>query len=884
MRDKLFNYLANTIIKKPKTILIITALVTIVLLLFSFNLNLELSWVGLAPKGDPSQTEFRKIVDNYPSASKMYVTVEDKGGDLESAAKIAAENLEKLQYVKRVDYRVNMDYLLDNGLLLYESDNLNNITDILKNPNLTGFITNLNDLYEKEYKGNSSGIEDDKQEMVRTLRGLDYFLQLADRSLTQNIKSEEMDKGVKRLLVGDPYLSSIKGDTLLMTVQPTFGALDYNKLKPGVGAIAEELKKIEKEYPGFKYGLTGMHVIARDEMESTTRDSTLAMIIGLILVLIILIAAFKMWLSPLLAAVPLIVGIIWDMGLTSIFIGRLNIFTVFTAAMLIGLGIDFSVHILSGFTEARSKDYSLEDSVHFTLEKVGPGILTGALTTAAAFFTLTISSLGFLVELGLIMGMGILSIMLAVFLILPALLFLRDGSKSSTVKKGNYPVIGKIAGWSRKWRYPVLAIVLLILIFSAWQGTMVDFYLSIKKIEPEGLESIKVMDDIADKFNMSNDAVLYTTDNLKKTYQLAEEIKDQPQVERVSAITEYLPPSDIQQQRLKNLTAVNQMLKRRPGYQKTDINNLITQLKRLENNLIEIGQLSYMSGIDEVVNVTDKITGLPGNPGILSNFISKLEAEKYQQQKLNDFVSSFYDSFSENSGKMEIKSELTVNDLPADIKSQFISADGSSYLNSVYAKGNLWDRIKKPFGSRFIHMLREKVPRVTGTPIFMRVLYDQVSKEVTEAVFLIAVTLLLLLFFHFRSFKEAFIAFLPLISALTVTMGLIKILNVNLDIFSVLAFPLIIGIGIDDGVHVIHRLNISDQDMQTVFSSVGRAILLTTLTTMASFGSLMIAQYQAIYRLGVTLFIGVAFCFIMTLIIIPALLTNKNKINESEEN
>jgi len=888
MRDKLFKYLANKIIEKPKFILIITSIITIILLLFSLNLRLELSWVGLAPKGDPSQAEFQKIMDNYPSVSKMSVTVEDKNGAPEEAARIAAERLQKLKYVKRVDYKLNSDYLLNNGLLLYKTDDLNKGTDILKDANFTAFLKNLNDLYEKEYRGNSDSIEDDKEEMVSSLRGLAYFLHSADSSLTNNISRDEMDKAVKRLLIGDPYLRSIKGDTLLMTVQPSFGSLDFEKLQPGVGAIYAELKKIEKDYPGFKYGLTGMHVIARDELVSTTRDSTLAMIIGLILVLIILITAFKMWVSPLLAAVPLLVGIIWDMGLTSIVIGRLNIFTVFTAAMLIGLGIDFSVHILSGFTEARSEGLSPAESVRFTLEKVGPGILTGALTTAAAFFTLTISSLGFLVELGFIMGMGILSIMLAVFLILPVLLYLRDRGKKegeiSVLKKGNYPLIGKIAAWSRKNRYAVLALLLIIIIFSAWQGTKVDFYLNLKKIEPKGLESIKVMDDIADKFNLSNDALLYTTNNLDKTYQLAEEIKDQPQVERVSTITDYLPPADIQQQRLKNLIPINQMLKNRAAYQKINIENLITQLNRLDDNLIEIGQLSYMSGIDEIVNITDQITGLPGEAGILTNIITKLEDKNFQEQRLNNFVSGFYDSFSRNSTQMEVSRGITVNDLPQDIKSQFISEDGRSYLTAVYAKGNLWDRIKGPFGSSFIHMMREKVPQVTGMPVFMRVLYDQVSTEVIEVLFLIGITLFILLLLHFQSFKEAFIAFLPLISSLTITMGIIKVLNVNLDIFSVLAFPLIIGIGIDDGVHVIHRLNTSDENMQTVFSSVGRAILLTTLTTMASFGSLMTAEYQAIYRMGVTLFVGVALCFIMTVILIPVFLEKGNNVDESEEN
>lgn len=884
MREKLFNWLAITVIKKPKRILIVAGIITVMMFIFAANLNLELSWMGLVPKGDPSQAEFEKILANYPSVSKIYVTVEDKGNNPELAAQIAAEDLERLEYVKSVNYKFNTDYMLDKGLLLDKTEDIDNISKLLGDPNLTGFVTNLNDIYEKEYKGNSSGIEDDQKELASTLRGLSYFFQTADHSLTGNISDNEMSLAVKRLLTGDPYFRSVKGDTILMTVQPTFGVLDYKKLDPGIEAISSELKLLEEEHSGFKYGLTGMHVVARDEMLSTEKDSIWAMILGLVLVLTILIAAFKMWLSPLLAAIPLIIGIIWDMGLTSIFIGRLNIFTVFAAAMLIGLGIDFSVHILSGFTEARSEGLTPEEAIHFTLEKVGPGIFTGALTTAAAFFVLTISSLGFLGELGVIMGTGILTTMLAVFFILPVLLYLRTRKNGNRgiVKKGNYPVIGAIAGWSRKWRFVVLAVVLVVIIFSVWQGSKVDIYLSLQKIEPKGLESIKVMDQISDRFNMSNDALFYTSEDLNKTYQLAEEIKDQAQVESVNTITDYLPPADIQQKRLQNLTAVNQMLSHLPAYYNLNKSELITQLRRLNDNLIEIGQLSFMSGIDEVVNVTDQITGLPGEPGILPGLITKLENNKYRQQRLINFTGAFYENFKQISSGMKVEKQVTLNDLPSDIKVQFLSADGKSYLTAVYAKGDLWGKIKKPFGENFIHMIRDQVPQVTGTPLFMRVLYDQVSEEVAKAAVLIGITLFLLLLVHFRSFKEAFIAFLPLISALAITLGLLKISGINLDIFSVLAFPLIIGIGIDDGVHVIHRLNITNEKMQTVFSSVGRAILLTTLTTMASFGSLMIAKYQGIYRLGVTLFIGVGLCFIMTVLLIPVFLKSNNGKSDKE--
>lgn len=163
----------------------------------------------------------------------------------------------------------------------------------------------------------------------------------------------------------------------------------------------------------------------------------------------------------------------------------------------------------------------------------------------------------------------------------------------------------------------------------------------------------------------------------------------------------------------------------------------------------------------------------------------------------------------------------------------------------------------------------DKIPRAKGSPIFMRVLYDTLKGEVPRDLLAVTAIVLLLLLIHFRLVKLIVIAIIPLLSALIATLGMVNLLGIQLDIFSVLAFPLIIGIGIDDGVHIIHHLKNNKTGLGVVFSSVGLAILLTTITTMASFGSLMIADYRGIFRMGVTVFIGVAFCFIFTLLLIP---------------
>jgi predicted RND superfamily exporter protein len=87
-----------------------------------------------------------------------------------------------------------------------------------------------------------------------------------------------------------------------------------------------------------------------------------------------------------------------------------------------------------------------------------------------------------------------------------------------------------------------------------------------------------------------------------------------------------------------------------------------------------------------------------------------------------------------------------------------------------------------------------------------------------------------------------------------------------------LSILLIIGIGIDDGVHILHHYKTGVKKINYLFSSVGKAILMTTLTTVLGFGSLMFSSYRGIASLGAALSIGVLYAFIMTVIVLPILI------------
>jgi len=128
-----------------------------------------------------------------------------------------------------------------------------------------------------------------------------------------------------------------------------------------------------------------------------------------------------------------------------------------------------------------------------------------------------------------------------------------------------------------------------------------------------------------------------------------------------------------------------------------------------------------------------------------------------------------------------------------------------------------------------------------------------------------AVVVLLLI--DFKNPLLAFMAMVPLIAGTAWMAGLTKLAGMKLNFNNVIALPLIIGIGIDDGVHLIHRYRVEGGGgVRTIFANTGKAILLTSLTTMIGFGSLIFMTHRGMASMGTVLTIGIGSCFITTLL------------------
>ena len=210
-------------------------------------------------------------------------------------------------------------------------------------------------------------------------------------------------------------------------------------------------------------------------------------------------------------------------------------------------------------------------------------------------------------------------------------------------------------------------------------------------------------------------------------------------------------------------------------------------------------------------------------------------------------------------------------DLPESILDRYSNERRDQFLISVFPAGNVW--ADAPFLKRFVGDLERVSDRATGMPPVFRALIEVIGQDGQKAVLLTLGIVFLLLWVDFRSPGYALMAMIPLAAGVFWMVGLMKLSGMQLTVMNVMGLPMILGIGIDDGVHIVHRWQAEGKGkLRVIFSSTGKAVLLTSLTTMLAFGSLVFSIWRGFAHLGGALFLGVGACFLTTVLFLSGII------------
>lgn len=725
------------------------------------------------------------------------------------------------------------------------------------------------------------------------------------------------------------YLMNETGKVGFLKTRPVQQEQDFNGATRSIDRLRELIAETAPQHRSVNIVATGIPVLESDEMRRSQSDMIRASLISFVGVGILLLTGFRGWRHPLLAMLMLAIAMCWAFGYTTVVVGHLNILSVSFAAILIGLGIDFAIHYLARYLEIRHEhpDESLLDSLGDSSAGVGVGIVTAAITTALAFLCATFTDFLGVAELGIIAGGGVILCAAATFLVLPALVAAAD--RGVAPQQLPTPFQGDaLRNTIRSWPKSVALLSIAIVVAFGSQGieledgrlrSRVGYDYNLLNLQAEGLESVAVQERIfhnASGQDRPGQGSLLFAVSIADTPAQARELRDRflelPTVHHVEELATRLPetPSEQTQLLVQGYQALLARLPNElpatpiinPNIVGMSFENLLNELPAFRSSFARQAEAS----IDRLLDRLDPLE-LNDQSRVLMEFQQRTTAALLGQfRQLSEVADS---------------EPVTIDDLPAELTSRFVSAQGQ-WLLQIYPRVPVWDI--EPL-DRFVQDVRSVDPDATGTPLQNFEASQQIMQSYQFAAIyaLAAVSFVLLIDFlgprpalqtvlpsivitacigaaliatrgeldwmillgsfmslilslaltiNWRSVAFTLLTLLPPIAGALLMYGVMALLHVDFNPANLIVLPLILGIGVDDGVHVLHDFRTQRDDYRMSPSTIN-AIVLTSLTSMIGFGSMMLAAHRGLYSLGMVLVIGVGSCLFVSLVLLPALLT-----------
>lgn len=619
--------------------------------------------------------------------------------------------------------------------------------------------------------------------------------------------------------------------------------------------IAQVGDRYRQSFPQLKIGLTGLPVMENDEMRASQASMLEASLLSLAGVACLFVAGFGGLRHPLLTVAALLLAMAWSFGYITLSIGHLNILSIAFGVILIGLGIDFGVHYVARYLQLHRSARSSGEALVETASTVGPGILTGAVTTAIAFFAAGLTEFTGVAELGIIAGGGILLCCLAAMVVLPGMIQLADARRSHRV----LPAPIDIHGWlGPLFRRPVLLLAVTLAATATLSLGMSRLWYdhNLLNLQPDGLESVELEKKLLSESDQSVWFALSIAASREELLWRKAQFLELPSVERVEEIASLFPADHGQkgpiiQQIYRRLDDLPEGPPQIPGTAPVELGLVLARAQSLL-----VGDPASVRTVRQLEQIRHVLRQTPAD-GCWSRL------SDFQQRTAGDLLSRLHTLRT-----MANPEPPRLSDLPEGLVTRFVG-QSNKYLLKIYSKADIWDMDAM---RQFVRQVRSVDARATGNPLQTYFASLQMKRSYEQAAWYALAAILIVLYLDFRSLGYTLLAMVPLGLGMLQLFGILGLLDIPLNPANMIVLPLILGIGIDDGVHVVHDFR-RQRGRYRMSPSTASAVLITSLTTMVGFGSLMIASHRGLQSLGRVLTIGVSCCLFTSLVMLPAVLT-----------
>ncbi len=825
-------------------------LITLLLVLGSIYLGSKLSLDGdvlsLLPKDNRPINTFKQALRDFGGLDYLLVVVEARKGqsaeDLQEFADLLSAQLQKIPAIRYVEHRIDTSgplfgFFRRNEILFLPPKKL---------PELAAKLTDT--AIRQRVEDNAQQLAGPSSFLVKKLLEEDPFW-ISPLLLQEVLRS----KGPLKVDLESGYYLSRDGTALLLIAKPARPAQDVDFSRELLSQARRAVAQAAREFggqetadsaagpaaeggdahaaPEVEFG--GGYVIALEDSllikNDMVRNGTLSffVIVGLYWFCYRRVGAI------MYSSVPLVVGQFLTLAVAYLVLRHLNSATIGFFAMLMGLGTDFTIVMYARYVEERQAGRPLAEALSLMMGATAFGVFTGAITSAGTFYAMCVTEYKGLWDFGFLVGTGILLCLVAILFLLPAMIAWNEGRpRRRDISERLYLHsfgIQRVMTWSTRHPWPVVAGSVLVTAGAGYLALHMEFSDSVQELRSTSNRGIQVQETIARKFGASFNPMMVIC--------------------RGADADAVLQKNDEANRKLDRFVANGTLL----GYE-----SILTYLPPRRDQEAVIRALHDGAG------------------GTFS--VSRIEATFREALRESGFRPGSYDDYLRTLPvTLQPERPVSLADLEAAGLDRFVSRyvkEGPGEVQTVTYLFPASPAAKRHVPEALYRAMNdpEHGIEITGVNVASVEMRRIFRRDAWRAVILGILLVTLLLWMDFRSLWLTTLANIQLLSGVIWMLAGMQLLGIKMNFINAFVTTMILGVGIDYGIHIIHRISQEGLDNMEGLLETGKAVVMAALTNVAGFGTVGLSSYPGLSSMGMVSAIGSITCLITALTTLPALM------------
>ena len=838
--------------ERPGTVLAGVAVVTVALAVFAaLTMGVNADPRTLVDPSLPFQVRQRDLGKTFHSLADGILIVVD--ADSPSAAGRTADQLgaalgARTDLFAEIDVPGGGPFFAKNALLYLSVDQLQDLTDRLshvqpflgsfaRDQSLVGISDLLRQVLEAEREGRTTGVD---------------LGPVLDRV---RVVIEAVARGQR---APDPWGAAIMGAALpaearqrLVAVRPVRDLGEIAPDAPELVAVREAIRKLELPPDGpVKVRVTGEPVMNGEELLAVATQTWRVAIVSTILFTIAVVFALRSFRTVMGLVASLLVSLVWSNGIAAATVRDLNIISAAFNVLIVGLGGEFGIHFAMRYIELAGRGRKRREALVESAETIGGSLFSSAVTTSLGFFLFLLTDFNGVAQLGLISGVGMFASLASTLTVLPAVLAL--GAKEPTVAVPSMPSwLSNLDRVPVRWAWLIRPSALALGVAAVLLLPRIHFDYNPVSLHDPNQESVAAFQELLGRSDASPWTADLVAPSLEAAQALAEKVKTLPEVESARTLRDYVPADQDEKRDLIATASYFVPARLTEGPPRRD-----------EERRAALARLSEEAG-----RPRGEVLGQPARRlrAAIEELLARAGANTFADLE-GRLVGSLPDQIRELQKLMK-PDIVQIDDLPPTLVRQMLAPDGRARVQ-VLPKEDISDGRAL---ERFVAAVRRVVPDAAGLAVYVVEWCRVAWRAMLWALIGGVICMALFLVFLWRSVWDMFLAFFPLVLAAVLTCASLVLFGQSFNFANVIVLPMLIGMSIDSGVHLVHRHR-TDEEEDVLGTSTARAVFYAALTTMLSFGSLAFAPHRGIASIGELLTIGVGLVLIAYVVVLPAVL------------